>query len=1203
MQHTYLRYECADAFSLTTSASTTSTLTTSPLTFLNHGNTKSSSSSSSILLSTAGSQIIGYNLRTNEPCLKIGHRELLSGGLGTGKALNSNEVLCVATTTTNSAATATTATANHTEYKVATGWKDGSIRIFDVYNDDIQNKSMSNESKLGLVHSLLFDNIHSASAKNEDFIMREPLVLNGHSNSSVTCLSFGSTATTTTNNNMTKNNYHLLASGSSDGKIILWDIIAETGLFRFIGHKGPITDLSFSNLYASYNKETSTSTFNGDNGVGGSSSSISSGNDGATTSDMVLISSSLDGLVKVWNMDSQCCVQTIANHNGQVTCSSALSMISESNSNSNSSNNDATTNTNESTNSNMTCRSRFITGCIDGKVRVWSIHSSRRMIMERTKNMNDENNTSEPMELVGSGTTDQDDICTYMGTLPSPPNSISNEKIQLVQNYATSTTDQTTYVGVLRTNTKYVDLYLVRDLNETMKKKTRRLRRKREKDSKKQQEDVSGKRGKKRGLLDEDNEDMKDDGHQMKDNTELLNDTLFDSDDNIKASDEFEYITTVRSSQKIKAFTFAPSKQKKGGLFRVVLSLATNAFEVHSINKSSDQDDVDKPNTTQYQTNLLSTLDMYGHPTGIRSIALSGDDTYACTVSKSMAKVWNINNRSCVRSLPLNSSVFKTQSKKASFYGLCVTFLPGDTHFVVGTREGHLLIIDIASGDIVFFEENAHDKEIWSIDLKKPKPENSYQVDDADKNSGSITIMTGSADKSVKFWEIETQTKDDGSGDDSDGSDEENPFLNHPMLFHVRTLQTTDDVVACRYSYDFSKRLIFVSTLDSQIKVFFDDTLKFFLSLYGHSLPALALDASDDDVLLASGGADKTIKIWGLDFGDTHRTLYGHSDSITDLKFVKKTHYFFTCSKDNTVRYWDADRFEQILLLNGHNSEINCLAVAKTGAFVLTGGMDRQVRVWERTKDMVFLEEEKDRELEETFDKVDGRDEKGTEEILRRGGADEDDNEDDNDENNPQSEAAVRRSVLSIASGDRIMEALERADEELKEIAMFNQFQKTKNEKDRKERTPNMLMMGMDPHTYILWVLRTIKNAELEQSLLILPLSHMERLLYYLIILLRKGQAVEICSRAAVFLIKSHQNQVVYGGSGTSKQSKSMSVPLRELRRLLKLRLGETRDTIGYNMAAMKMVIRASNERKSQYRIPDANEDKPVDIWKDLGRL
>jgi U3 small nucleolar RNA-associated protein 12 len=134
----------------------------------------------------------------------------------------------------------------------------------------------------------------------------------------------------------------------------------------------------------------------------------------------------------------------------------------------------------------------------------------------------------------------------------------------------------------------------------------------------------------------------------------------------------------------------------------------------------------------------------------------------------------------------------------------------------------------------------------------------------------------------------------------------------------------SDDVVAVRFSNsnDPSKRMVFVSSMDSTIKVFFEDTLKFFLSLYGHQLPALALDASDDDAILATSGADKQIFIWGLDFGDTHRRLHGHEDSVTDLRFVRRTHNFFTSSRDGSVRYWDGDRFEQILILNGHFAEV-----------------------------------------------------------------------------------------------------------------------------------------------------------------------------------------------------------------------------------------------------------------------------------------
>jgi U3 small nucleolar RNA-associated protein 12 len=373
--------------------------------------------------------------------------------------------------------------------------------------------------------------------------------------------------------------------------------------------------------------------------------------------------------------------------------------------------------------------------------------------------------------------------------------------------------------------------------------------------------------------------------------------------------------------------------------------------------------------------------------------------------------------------------------------------------------------------------------------------------------------VTGSADRTVKFWDIESQ-------------DEDEDLLQptSPMVVHTRTLQMTDDVVAVRYSHstDPYKRLVFISTLDCTIKIFFDDSLKLFLSLYGHKLPALAVDASDDDTILASSGADKTVKIWGLDFGDTHRTLHGHEDSVTDLRFVKRTHNFFTASKDGTVRFWDGDRFEQILLLNGHGAEVNCLALSRTGAFVLSGGMDRQVRVWERTKDIVFLEEERERELEQVFDKVNNREDGGTANILgRKGEVEDDDGENDTREDEPQSEAAVKKSVMSVSSGDRIMEALERADQELAVIASSRN-----RNGDGKPRQPSPLLLGLEPAPYVLWVLRSVKSAELEQSLLVLPLGHLERLVYYIIILLKSGRGVELCSRVAVFMVKTHQNQV-----------------------------------------------------------------------------
>jgi len=56
---------------------------------------------------------------------------------------------------------------------------------------------------------------------------------------------------------------------------------------------------------------------------------------------------------------------------------------------------------------------------------------------------------------------------------------------------------------------------------------------------------------------------------------------------------------------------------------------------------------------------------------------------------------------------------------------------------------------------------------------------------------------------------------------------------------HARTLKMTDDVLSVRYSPN--GKLLAVSLLDSTVKVFYQDSLKFFLSLYGHKVSPIQL--------------------------------------------------------------------------------------------------------------------------------------------------------------------------------------------------------------------------------------------------------------------------------------------------------------------------------------------------------------------------
>jgi len=467
MEHTYLRYECADAFALTTSsASSRAPQSNSILAFLGD-------SPKDPLITTAASQCLGFSLKQNRLCLKLGHREHLTGGVGTGRALNSDEVVCLTIS----------------GHKVATGWLDGAVRVFDVNGTDVANE-------VGLVHSLIHEE------EEDDFVMREPLLLQGHASTPVRSICFDKGGTR-------------LASGGSDGSVVLWDVVAETGLFRLLGHRGGITDIMFVQF---------------DNFDG-------------------LITTCLDGLVKVWDLNGQCCTQTIANHRGEVWGAAC-----------------ARVGMNDDEGEE---RVRLVTGSTDGQVRVWRVQQPKRNAVAETDNEKEE-------AMLDMPTASDDDVCHYMGSLIPPPNvSTSTEKVQTIHYHPNGR-----YLGVLHSGSKNVEIYLIRSAQESLRKKQRRLRRRREKKGKvdEHQPEV----GKKRGLLDD-----PESSEEEKEGLVNDDDTVLDPE-TLKASDEFEYYGTARASHKIRGFTFVPYKERGGGV-RIVCALSTNALETVSLVKKKNK--------------------------------------------------------------------------------------------------------------------------------------------------------------------------------------------------------------------------------------------------------------------------------------------------------------------------------------------------------------------------------------------------------------------------------------------------------------------------------------------------------------------------------------------------------------------------------------------------------------------------------------
>ncbi len=61
---------------------------------------------------------------------------------------------------------------------------------------------------------------------------------------------------------------------------------------------------------------------------------------------------------------------------------------------------------------------------------------------------------------------------------------------------------------------------------------------------------------------------------------------------------------------------------------------------------------------------------------------------------------------------------------------------------------------------------------------------------------------------------------------------------------------------------------------------------------------------SSDGEILASGGKDKTIKLWNIESGENINTLKGHTDIVRSVKFSPDGKILASGGYDNNIILW-----------------------------------------------------------------------------------------------------------------------------------------------------------------------------------------------------------------------------------------------------------------------------------------------------------
>ena len=915
-----------------------------------------------------------------------------------------------------------------------------------------------------------------------------------------------------------------IASASLDTDVILWDLVAETGLYRLRGHRDAVTAIAFVQLPSSQNKPDGPS----------SSAPVHSESEAAG----YLLSTSKDGLLKLWDLSLQHCIETVV-HGSHEIWSLAVSQDVPLAMQVSTKGKQPDQDQDQAADRNAVADggALVLTGSSEGDMKVWEISAEAL-----TRGLQ----AVSGADSAASGSSEK--FLLPKGTIPlSGRHRVTQIEFCGVPKRQHGTAPVSVsaqsqgYVAVSSTD-KSVQVFRLRSTQEMVKKMERRRKRNKEKAEKKRAKEEAGSAA-----------------------TEVALDPVSDQ---VTWSDRIEAYTNVRPvAGKLRSFSLVTPRTGSAGFNKFALSvlcaLSTNALEIYSVpapprSKAEKADPIEPV--------LASALEAPGHRSDIRAVALSSDDNLlASACGAGQLKIWNVKTGRCIRTLPCG-------------YALSVAWLPGDQHVLVGCKDGTLRSFDIRAG-IAVETLDAHQGPLWSVAIQPD----------------GLGCVSASADKEVKFWEFEMQTpEDDSDADEADGAGQVDsprgvtkpPAQPQLALVHVRTLKMTDDVLCARFSPN--GKLLALSLLDNTVKVFFADSLKFFLSLYGHKLPVLSLDISGDSKLCVTVSADKNVKIWGLDFGDCHKSIFAHNESIMGVCFERgqqggglmggrqgDSHHFWTVGKDGLLKHWDGDRFQLIQQLEGHHGEVWAVAPAHSGKMVVTAGADRSIRTWEKTDEPLFLEEEREREMERAFESA-GQIREDEERAIGSlaDGADPD-AEGAIGVNGPEATAVSKSTTETMMAGERLIEALETADADLAartaaraanqpEPAFHALIVAEFDASSSRGAFQSAVDEDISAQKYVLRVVERILPAQLEDALLVLPFDKVLSLLKYLDYWARKEWNIPLVARILFFLLRTHHNQIV--------ANRIMRPTLLDLRTHLRQALARQKTTVGFNLAALKFL-------------------------------
>lgn len=169
---------------------------------------------------------------------------------------------------------------------------------------------------------------------------------------------------------------------------------------------------------------------------------------------------------------------------------------------------------------------------------------------------------------------------------------------------------------------------------------------------------------------------------------------------------------------------------------------------------------------------------------------------------------------------------------------------------------------------------------------------------------------------------------------------------NIPALTLAREIKDahSDTVFGLEFSRD--GKYLASGAADKFLKVFDVATGKFVRSFEGHTHHVLGVSWKADGSQLASAGADNQIKIWNFETGEQTRSITNYPKQVTSIHFIGTGADTVSSSGDKTVRFHNTSDGDNYRTFAGGTDYMYSAAATRDGSLVVAAGEDGVLRVW-----------------------------------------------------------------------------------------------------------------------------------------------------------------------------------------------------------------------------------------------------------------